>query len=88
MARFDQLDKRFDKLVNILEEQNIELYNIKSTLKKHDEKLDEMGHTIKKIHNQTARLSIGQSELNMKLISLRIQAQKKTRKISTVCKIT
>ncbi|KXS48754.1 hypothetical protein [Halanaerobium congolense] len=58
-------------MVNILEEQNIELYNIKSTLQNHNNQFDEMGYTIKKIHNQIARLSIGQSELDMKIDKLK-----------------
>lgn len=82
--RFEQIDKRFDsveskleehddkldKLGNISEERSIELYNIKSILKKHDSKFDKMQQTITKIHNQTVRLSLNQSEMNMKIDKL------------------
>ncbi|SFM14276.1 hypothetical protein [Halanaerobium salsuginis] len=68
--RFEQIDKRFDKVFNIFEEQNVELYNIKTILKNHDNRFSEMDYNIKKIHNQTVRLSIGQSELDLKIDKL------------------
>lgn len=68
--RFEQVDKRFDKVFNIFEEQNVELYNIKAILKNHDNRFSEMDYNIKKIHNQTVRLSIGQSELDLKIDKL------------------
>ncbi|MFP4372180.1 MAG: hypothetical protein ACLFQ4_08150, partial [Halanaerobium sp.] len=65
--QFVQIDKRFDKLENILEEQDIKLFNINKTLKKHSDQFDEMNYTIEKIHNQAVRLSLDQSELDMKI---------------------
>jgi uncharacterized phage infection (PIP) family protein YhgE len=73
-------DKRFDKLDNVLAEQDIKLFNINKTLKKHSDQFDELNYTVNKIHDQTARLSLEQGKLAMKIDQLKDAASQNNEK--------
>jgi regulator of replication initiation timing len=55
----------------VLAEQDIKLFNINKTLKKHSDQFDELNYTINKIHDQTARLSLEQGKLAVKIDQLK-----------------
>ena len=69
--RFDKMeqntDGRFDKLESILEEQSIELYNIKKTLGNHSDQFVVLKSNIETIHSQAVRLSLNQAKLSEKI---------------------
>ncbi|WP_238524775.1 hypothetical protein [Halanaerobium hydrogeniformans] len=88
-SRFDELEKntddRFDKVDKVLEEQSIELYNVKNILKKHSSQFDEINYTTKMIHNQTVRLSLEQANLNMKIDKItKSDDQKESKNINSI----
>ena len=78
--KLNEHDKRFDKLDNVLAEQDIKLFNITKTLKKHSDQFDELNYTVNKIHDQTARLSLEQGKLAMKIDQLKDAASQNNEK--------
>ena len=80
--RFDKMesktDKRFDKLEYMIEEQNIVLYNIRGTLKKHSDQLVGLNSNIKKTHDQTVRLSLIQADLSSEIDKIKNPEAEKT----------
>jgi vacuolar-type H+-ATPase subunit I/STV1 len=65
--QFNKIDERFDRLENILEEQSIELYNIKKILGNHSDQFVELKSNVKTIHSQAVRLSVNQAKLIEKI---------------------
>jgi chromosome segregation ATPase len=85
VSRFDELVDRFDQIDNVLAEQDIKLFNINKTLKKHSDQFDELNYTINKIHDQTARLSLEQGKLAMKIDQLKNSStEKNDKKINSI----